>query len=408
VTSIESELRPVPRVPLWRNERVLKIVAQIVAVAIVAFALRWLWNNLVESLEQRNFSTGFGVLRQPSQINIRDDPGFNPRSPIFPNMLWVGIKNTAISSVVGIVIAVVLGVLIGIGRLSSNWLVQKMSTFYVETLRNIPPLVIITFFWFAVFTFGPFPVFNASNPPWQIKIPGTDSNFLILSNDRWAFPSFKADGNIGIFWLLMAVALAAAVAVWIWRTKVNVNTGAPHHRVIFSLATLFGLGLIAFLATGIPYHFSWPAVTDNGRNVIGGFATNNGYMSLTVALGLYTASHVAEITRGSILAVHKGQGEAANALALSSFQRYRFVVLPQAARIAIPPLINQFLNLTKNTSLGTAVAYPEITSLIKTAIGNNTPPVQALAVLMAIYLLFSFFWSILLNLTSRKFRVVGR
>jgi general L-amino acid transport system permease protein len=405
---VVSELRTAATPPVWRDANVLKIVAQVVALAAIATVLGWLVNNLFDSLRALNFSTSFKVLENPAQINIRDDPGFDPRSPIFPNMLWVGIKNTAISAVVGIAIAVILGTLIGIGRLSNNWLVQKLCTLYVETLRNIPPLVIITFFWFAVFTFGPFPVFNASSRPWEIKIPGTDDNFLILSNDRWAFPSFYKDGKVGTFWILMAFIVVAACCVWIWRTAVNIKTGAPHRRVLASLGTLLGLGAIAFLATSVPYRFSWPSVTENGRNVLGGFSTNNGYISLTIALGLYTASHVAEITRGSILAVSKGQTEAANALALSGFQRYRFVVLPQAAQIAIPPLINQFLNLTKNTSLATAVAYPEITSLIKTAIGNNTPPVQALAVLMFIYLLFSLFWSVLLNLTSRKFRAVGR
>jgi general L-amino acid transport system permease protein len=408
VTSIESELRPRKRVPFWRNERVLQILAQVVAVAIVLFALRWLWNNLVDSLNERNFSTGFDVLRNPSQINIRDDPGFDPRSPIFPNMVWVGIKNTAIATIVGIMIAVPLGALVGIGRLSSNWLVQKLCTFYVETLRNIPPLVIITFFWFAVFTFGPFPSFTPRSRPWEIEIPGTDNNLLILSNDRWALPSAYKDGNVGVFWLLVACNLVIAGGVWFWRTNYNARTGAPHHRVLWTLGVFTGLTVIAFALTGGPYQVSWPVVTENGRNIVGGFATNNGYMSLTAALGLYTASHIAEIVRGSILAVPKGSTEAATALALTSSQRYRFVTLPLAARIAIPPMINQFLNLTKNTSLATAVAYPEITSLIKTAIGNNTPPVQALAVLMAVYLLFSLFWSILLNIASRKFRVIER
>src|SRR5690606_22536442 len=145
----------------------------------------------------------------------------------------------------------------------------------------------------------------------------TDSNFLILSNDRWGFPSFMADGNIGVFWILMVVVLVAAIVVWKWRTKVNIDTGAPHRRVLFSLASFLGLGAVAFFATGVPCHWSWPAVSENGRLIEGGFATNAGYLSVTVALGLYTASHVAEITRGSILAVPKGQSEASNALALS-------------------------------------------------------------------------------------------
>ncbi|MEL6982637.1 MAG: ABC transporter permease subunit, partial [Actinomycetota bacterium] len=335
-------------------------------------------------------------------------PGFDARSPIFPNMLWVGIKNTAISAAVGIVIASVLGVLIGVGRLSDNFLVARLSQIYVEVLRNIPPLVVITFFGFAIFTFGPFPAFNPSNPPSQLSFPWSDNTALILSNDRWGFPSLASDGNVGLFWIFVLVALAVAVGVWRWRTKVNIDTGQPHRRVLWSLGTLLGLGAIAFVALARPYRMSWPSVSESGRIIEGGFATNAGYMALTLALGLYTASHIAEIIRGSILAVPSGQSEASNALALSGFQRYRFVVLPQAMRIAIPPTINQFLNLTKNTSLGSAVAYPEITQLIRTAIGNGKPAVQLLVVLMIIYLSFSLLISVVMNMVNSRMQLVGR
>ncbi len=396
------------RPPFWRDERILRIVGQVVAVVAVVLLLRWLVNNLITNLDARNIETGFGVLDQPSNFAVRDDPGFDPSSPIFPNLLWVGIKNTAIASFIGIVIAMLLGTLIGIGRLSENWLVARLSQLYVEVLRNIPPLVIITFFFFAVFVFGPFPAFNPTSPPTQVTLPGSDNNFLILSNDRWGVPSFASDGNVGLFWLLLAVALAVAVVVWRWRTSVNINTGEPHRRVLWSAASFLGLALIAYVVLARPYRMSWPAVSESGRIIEGGFATNAGFLSVTLALALYTASHIAEIIRGSILAVPKGQTEASNALALSGFQRYRFVVLPQAMRIAIPPTINQFLNLTKNTSLATAVGYPDITALIKTAIGNGKPAVQLLVVLMVIYLSFSFLISIAMNLVNRRMQLVGR
>lgn len=378
------------------------------AVVGVGGLLYWLINNLITNLDDSGIPIDFGVFDQPTNFSIRDDPGFNDRSPLFPNLLWVGIKNTAVSAGFGIVLAIVLGTLVGIGRLSSNWLVSKLSQLYVEGFRNIPPLVLIAFFGFAVFTFGPFPPFNPSSLPTQLKLPGSDSNLMILSNDRWGVPSIATTGSTGLFWILMLVVLVAAIAVWRWRTQVNLDTGEPHRRVLYTLGALLGLGLIAFVVTGTPYRMSWPAVSESGRLIEGGFATNAGWMSLTVALGLYTASHVAEIVRGSIQAVAKGQSEASNALALSGFQRYRFVILPQALRIAIPPMINQFLNLTKNTSLGVVVAYPESTSLIRTAIGNGKPAVPLLAVLMLIYLGFSFFWSIMLNIVNRRFQLVGR
>jgi general L-amino acid transport system permease protein len=235
-----------------------------------------------------------------------------------------------------------------------------------------------------------------------------DDDFLILSNTVWGIPSFASDGNSGIFWLIVLGALAAAVAVWVWRTRVNVLTGAPHHRVLWSVGVLLAIAVIAFVVLGGPFRWSWPTVSENGRRLENGFVLNFGWISVTVALGLYTASHIAEIIRGSILAVPRGQSEAANALALSGFQRYRFVVLPQAARIAIPPTINQFLNLTKNTSLATVVGYPDITALIKTAIGNGKPAVQLLLVLMMIYLSFSFVISIVMNVVNRRMQLVDR
>ncbi len=404
-TPTASQQRP----PFWRDERILRIVGQVVAVVAVFLLLRWLIGNLLDNLNQQGIDTGFDILGQPTNFSVRDDPGFNDRSPIFPNMLWVGIKNTAISAVVGIAMAVILGTLVGIGRLSTNWLVAKLSAIYVETLRNIPPLVIIIFFGFAVFTFGPFPAMNPTSAPWEWKLPGTDSNFAILSNDRWGIPSFAStNNNVGLFWILLLVALIVAGGVWWWRTQYNIRTGQPHHRVLFSMLTFLVLGVVAYFATGGPLDMSWPVVSESGRTIEGGFTTNAGYLAVTVALGLYTASHVAEIIRGSILAVPKGQSEASNALALTGFQRYRFVVLPQALRIAIPPMINQFLNLTKNTSLATAVGYPDVTALVKTAIGNGKPAVQLLLVLMIIYLMFSFIWSILLNIVNRRFQLAGR
>ena len=151
-----------------------------------------------------------------------------------------------------------------------------------------------------------------------------------------------------------------------------------------------------------------PTVSENGRRIENGLVTNFGYISVTIALGLYTASHIAEITRGSILAVPRGQSEASNALALGGFQRYRFVILPQAMRIAIPPTINQFLNLTKNTSLGIAVAYAELTALTKSSIGNGRPAVQSLTILISLYLLFSIVTSIIMNIVNRRMQIEER
>ncbi|MEZ5341445.1 MAG: ABC transporter permease subunit [Acidimicrobiales bacterium] len=305
----------------------------------------------------------------------------------------------------GLCLASVFGLIVGIGRLSSNWLVNKLATLYVEVLRNIPPLVIIIFFGAAVFTYGPLPIFSEAK---EIKLPGTDNNLLMLSNERIGIPSIFGNANMGLYWILLALAVVAVFAVRRWRQSVNDKTGAPDRKLLWSLGTFFGIAILGYIALGRPFSMSWPALSENRRLVENGFTTNSGYWSLTLALALYTGSHLAEIIRGSIQAVAKGQSEASNALALSGFQRYRFVILPQALRIAIPSGINQFLNLVKNTSLGTVVAFPEITALVKTLIGNGKPALEGIAVAMLIYLSFSLAISAILNVVNNKLQIVGR
>lgn len=394
------------RPPFWRDVRVIRVVAQVVALATVVLTVRYLFNNLINNLNAVGISTSFDFLDSPARFPIKDS-NFDPNSSIAA-LVWKGVQNTAASAFVGILLALALGIVVGVGRLSTNWVVRKLSTIYVETLRNIPPLVIIIFFGFAIFTFGPFSPFNPANPPGEIKFPGTDATLLMYSNTRLGIPSIATGQNSGIFWILLLVALVVAGAVWRWRTQVNIDTGEPHRRVRYSFATFFVLGLISFVVLGGPITGSFPEVSESGRLIEGGLDTNNSYVSVTIALALYTGSHIAEIVRGSILAVPKGQNEASSALALSGFQRYRFVVLPQAARIAMPPIINQFLNLTKNTSLAAAVAYPDLTQVVRTAIGNDQPSPQMILILMGCYLTFSLVISVILNVVNRRFQLAGR
>ena len=394
------------RPPFWRDIRILRVIAQVVTLGVVVGLIYVLQRNLFNNLNALGISTDFGFLGSEAKFTVRDS-GFTADQSVW-RMILVGVQNTAAAASVGIAVALVLGTLVGIGRLSSNWVLRKLSTVYVETLRNIPPLVIIIFVGVALFTSGPLPLFTATNPPGELTIPGTDSNFLIYSNTRLGFPSFMNDTNATGFWIIMLVALIVAIGIWRWRTKVNEDTGESHHRVLWSFGTLLVFGIVGYVVLGGPVAFSFPSVSESGRVIEGGIATNNAYISLTLALALYTASHIAEIIRGSILAVNSGQSEAANALALSGFQRYRFIVLPQAARIALPSIINQFLNLTKNTSLATAVAYPEITALTQSLIGNDQPAPQMILILMGLYLSFSLAISFVLNIVNRRFQLAGR
>jgi general L-amino acid transport system permease protein len=356
----------------------------------------------VNSLDRLNINADFSFLSRPTDFQIPFDEGFDPGSSVW-KMVLVGVKNTLLAGVFGIVLASVLGLLIGIARLSSNWLVARIATVYVETLRNIPPLVVILFFGFAVFTFGPFPVLRDAD---QLSIFGNTA--LILSNTVWGIPSLIAGESTGLFWTAVLVGVISAAVVARWRTRLGERTGKPHHRVAFALGALLLVTVAGLLIAGDVYSVSWPELSPNGRRILGGFKLNFGFISVAVALGLYTASHIAEIVRGSILAVPKGQSEAANSLALSSFERYRHVVLPQALRIAVPPIISQYLNLVKNTSLGVAVSYAEITLLTRSSIGNGRPAPQSIAVLMGVYLVFSLTISFLLNIYNRRIQLVER
>lgn len=396
--------RELARPPVWRDVRVLRVLGQIVAVLVVFFIFRWLIGNLLTNMDRLGISTSFDFLFGPTNFQIPYAPDFDPRSQVWEATL-VGVKNTFLAGFFGIILASVVGLIVGVSRLSDNWLVARLATVYVEFFRNIPPLVVIIFFGAAVFTNGPFPLLRESV---EVDFFGTDNVFLIVNNDRWGVPGFSGTGALGIFWLILAVGVVVGSLVWRWRTKVFDATGHPHHRVLWFLGVVLVFFLLGFFATGSPFEVSWPMLSENRRRIDGGFEVNWGFMSVMIALGLYTASHIGEILRGSILAVHHGQTEAANALALSGFQRYRFVILPQALRIALPPTINQYLNLVKNTSLGTAVGFADLTAFTKTSIGNGRPAFQSILIMMAIYLSFSLIISLILNILNRRMQLVTR
>lgn len=381
------------RPPFWRDVRVLRIVGQIVF-AIAAVAIGWvLWFNLTTNMSNSGLPTSFDYLRQPGGFQVADAPATSST----PNwqLVLIGAKNTVIVSAVGILLATIIGVLLGVARLSTNWLVRKTAALYVETIRNIPVLVVIIFFFAAIILRFP-----------QIQAPLRVGDLAIVSNRGIWFPWLSApDGGGSSYALALLGALAVALLVARWRTTVNERTGQPHHRVLWAAGTFVGLAVLAYVVLGTPVEVTLP-VRDN-LQVSGGMKMNANILGLMLGLFVYTASHIAEIVRGSILAVPKGQNEAANALALTGFQRMRYIVLPQALRIMVPPLANQFLNLTKNSSLGLAIGAAELTGVTTTIIGNGRPAPQNIGVLMAIYLSFSLFISLLTNLYNRRIQYVS-
>ena len=382
------------RPPPWRDVRVLAVGIQVVAVGILFLLGSWLWDNFNTRTDDIGLDPfDFAFLDQPSGISIADSD-LNPNSPI-SSALRNGVKNTFLTIVVGIPLSVLFGTLIGISRLSENWLLSKIATGYVEFFRNIPPLLIIVFTW-SVFLTG----FPPERESWEI------GDLFIFNNKRFAGPSIASQENFVAYRWLMLAALALAAVVWVMRTRLFDRTGTPHRRVLWSLGTFVGIGVIGYVALGQPFRFSTPDIVE--RVYEGGVKMQMPYAAGVFALTLYTASHIAEIVRGSILSVDRGQVEAGNALALSGFQRYRFVVLPQAFRVAFPPLINQFLNFTKNTSLFVAIGFAEITSISINLFGQSRPAPQILFIVMGIYLTFSLVLSTIGNLINGRLAIAGR
>ncbi|HKZ21275.1 MAG TPA: ABC transporter permease subunit [Acidimicrobiia bacterium] len=386
-------LIPNARVPFWRNQRVLRAVAQVVVAAAVLFLLYVLWFNVTNNMRARGVRTDFNFLDQPFGVRIAGSD-LSPSAPV-RSALLNGIRNTFALAIVGLPLLTILGVIVGVGRLSTNWLVAKISSAYVEILRNLPPLLVVIFAFQAVIL---------RLPP--ARNPITPFGWFVISNLEFHVPGFRAGDNYRPFMMVMLVAVLLGALLWWWRTRVHERTGTPHHRWLWSLGTIGLVGAIAYLILDRPLTIILPRL--EGRVVDGGYRGLGAFFAVVGALAFYTSSHVAEIVRGSILAVPKGQSEAASALALSGFQRLRFVVLPQAMRIALPPIINQYLNYVKNTSLAIAVGFAEVTLVAFQAIGNGQPAPQVVVLLMGSYLIFSLVISLLVNLYNRHLRIVTR
>ncbi|MGH3020851.1 MAG: amino acid ABC transporter permease [Gaiellaceae bacterium] len=381
------------RPPLWHNVRVLRIAFQAVFLVVVVGFLLYLLDNVVYNLERLGFPTGFDYLSQQAGFAIPDSDFRSTQS--LQDALVVGFQNTLKVALFGIVLATILGVTIGVARLSTNWLVRRAAAIYVETFRNIPVLLIILFWYLGVII---------RLPPIRDAVELLD--VIAISNRGIVIPWFDKVGAGVAFGLIALVALGAAVAVWIWRTRRFDRTGEPHRRLLWSGGVLILLLAVGFFVGGRPWTVDTPEV--GALSTSGGFRLAPEYAALLVALALYTASHIAEIVRGSILSVPRGQSEAADAVGLSGFQRLRHVVLPQAFRISVPPIANQYLNLVKNSSLGVAISYYEVTKVTQVSIAQSAPAVQAIVILMGIYLVISLSIALVTNLVNRRLTLKGR
>ncbi len=379
VAAAASPSRPPP----WRNVRFLRVLGQAVFVLALLIVAREAFLNLEFGVRNQNLDLSFDFLQQRAGFAIKEGIGYSPNQSFFRAFL-VGVVNTIRVALVGIGLASLLGLVVGVARLSTNWLVRRLAQVYVEIVRNTPVLVQIIFWYVAVIL--ALPVIGGG-----LSLLGV----VFVSNRGTAVAWFRLqEGVMGWMWFLLAAAVVAA-AVWRWRTRRDERTGRPRPRLSLAAAAFLIVASIGFAASGTPVALEVPEVGRFGYS--GGLQLSPEYTALLLGLVIYTAAFIAEIIRGSIQAVPKGQKEAADALGLTPRQQLRFVVLPQALRIAIPPLNSQYLNLTKNSSLALAIGYPEIVSVSNTIINQAARATQMLLLVMATYLLMSLAISALMN-----------
>jgi general L-amino acid transport system permease protein len=378
------------RVPVWRDVRVLQWVFQLLVLAAVAAVIIWLLGNYASNADRQNIPTSLDFLDNPTSFEITGND-LSQRAPV-RDALVQGFLNTLRVSVAGIVLATVLGTIIGIGRLSRNWLVRTLSTTYVEAVRNVPLPLFVIFGALAV-VLGIFP---------RVQEAWEPLGLAVISNRGIVVPWFEGSALL----LLGIVALAGIVAVAVarWRRHVNERTGALPRSGLWGTAAAIVVLLVGWFVAGLA--LTMPEL--DGRATSGGIRVDPSFFAILLALVIYTASHIAEIVRGSIQAVPRGQGEAADALALSGFQRLWYVVLPQAFRIGIPPIGNQYLNLIKNSSLGAGIGYYDLTLVTQTTVGNGSPAVPAFTITLLIYIGLSLVTSAIVNIANRRLALVER
>ena len=379
----------------WYNNPLARsIFFQVLLVVVVIGSVWWLTNNTVTNLRSRGIASGFGFLGQRAGFDMTTFLNTTNEST-YGFMLLAGLLDTIVVSILSIVIATILGLIVGMARLSTNWLIRTIATVYIEVLRNIPPLLAILFFYLAVIATLP-DVKNA------IQI-GPDFS---LSNRGFFMPApvFGPNFHYVLIAFLVSLVVAWAVRRWAYARRMATGQGFPSGWV--GLAIVVAVTGVVYVASGDPLTFDVPVKTR--FNVNGGWDLSPEFSALFLALGIYTASFIAEIVRSGIMAVSHGQTEAARALGLRNGYVMRFVVLPQALRVIIPPLASEYLNITKNTSLAVAIGFADLVAVGNNVLNPTGQSIEVVAIWMAFYLGLSIVISIAMNAFNARIALTER
>ena len=381
---------------LWRRPVFRSTVFQVLLVLGVVYLGNSLLSNTLYNLEQRGISTGFDFLSNAAGFGIVQSLIDYQETDTFARTFLVGLVNTILVSTLGIFFATVIGFVVGVARLSKNWLIAKLAMVYIETFRNIPLLLQILFWYFIVLNKLPL-------PRQSLELGGA----IFLNKRGLSIPAPIFESGFWVVAAAMLLAIAMVVIIVRWARERQERTGEQFHSGYVSLVVFFAVPLLAYFAAGSPLSWEIPAL--KGFNFKGGLVVIPELAALLLALSVYTAAFIAEAVRSGILAVSHGQTEAAYALGLRSGPTLRLVIIPQALRVIIPQLTSQYLNLTKNSSLATAVGYPDLVSVFAgTTLNQTGQAIEVIAMTMAVYLTISLSISLFMNWYNRKKQLVER
>ena len=392
--NVRADIIKPPKQDIFKSGKFRSIVTQSIVMVLVVGSIGWIINNAATNMAANGISHGFSFLSETSMFDIGYLPFIeHTAAHTYFNAFIVGLLNTILVAVLGIFFATILGFLVGIGRLSDNWLVSKFCGFYVEALRNIPLLLQLFFWYHAVLRILP----RAKN-----SLHLGDSFYLNLKGFFIPKPIPEVGFNyvllIGIFSIITIIIL------YLWAKKRQAQTGQQFPIFYTSLAVFIIPVLIVFFLNNSPIYLEQPVL--KGFNFKGGIRLTPELVALLLALSMYTATFIAENVRSGILAINKGQIEAANAVGLKRIPILRLIIIPQAMRVIIPPLTSQYLNLTKNSSLAVAIAYPDLVHVFAgTALMQTGQAVEILAITMSVYLSLSITISLLMNWYNKSMKL---
>ncbi|WP_248309547.1 amino acid ABC transporter permease [Bosea sp. Tri-44] len=396
MSTTSAEVKP-GRASVFYDPKIRGYFYQILLLAVVGFLIWSAASNAIENLRAQKIASGFGFWHNAAGFDVNQKLiPFSASGSTYGQAFWVGLLNTLLVASIGIVLSTFLGFFVGVARLSSNWIVSKLAMIYVEVIRNLP-LLLQLFFWYNA-VLKPLP-----NPRQSIELP---AGFLL--NNRGLYvpdPQLGPGGNL-IIWALL-IGLVATFVFRSWAHKQQAATGKQYPIGLIAFGLIIVLPLLVYFATGRPVTFVYPELA--GFNLRGGIQIFPEFVALLVGLTTYTAGFIAEVVRAGILAVSKGQTEAANALGLRAGPTLKLVVIPQAMRVIIPPLTSNYLNLTKNSSLAVAIGYPDLVQVFTGTVLNQTgQAVEVVAITMAVYLTISLVTSFFMNIYNKRMALVER